>query len=426
MPTEADAEHATSADNGPVEDEPKVRVEDLLRPAGPMPKLSVRGQIFDVLFALLLLAAAFDYIAEYPAGGDGENTAALSFVSLVVSGFLTQRRRHPLTVLWAVALLTLPIAADVPRITYYALVIAAYSAVAYSPYRVPTYVTVGLLAILCWRFTTAGMPTIPDQYVGSLVLALVVLAGLALRMWRSRAEESQAKLAVAEQEGAEALRQAVESERARIARELHDVVTHNVSVMVIQAGAARRTMPTDPEQSRQALLAVEGAGRTAMAELRHVMGLLAASPDGDAALAPQPGLDQLETLVNRVRDTGMAVDFTVTGAPRPVSAGEALTAYRVVQESLTNAVKHAAGASATVVVHYGDGELLVEVTDTGGRPTGAGGSGRGLLGLRERLAVYGGTLRSGPLLTGDGYRVKAAIPTGTGGTTDPSLSLDAA
>jgi signal transduction histidine kinase len=212
------------------------------------------------------------------------------------------------------------------------------------------------------------------------------------------------------------LGRATEQERARIARELHDVVTHNVSMMVIQAGAARKVVDTTPDQAREALLAIEAGGRAAMTELRHVMGLLTMDSDGpDPAgttdLMPQPGLDGLPTLIARVRHTGIPVELTTSGRPRPVPPGVELAAYRVVQEALTNTVKHAAGATATVLVEYGADQLRVEVTDTGGAshsPAGTG-NGRGLIGLRERLAVYGGTLRTGPRLRG-GYRVDARIP----------------
>lgn len=158
-----------------------------------------------------------------------------------------------------------------------------------------------------------------------------------------------------------------------------------------------------------------------MTELRHVMGLLTMADEGegtdegtdpaDAAAepAPQPGLAQLETLVGRVRDTGLHVDLTVTGPSRPLPPGPELAAYRVVQEALTNTVKHATGAAAGATVEYGPERLRVEVTDSGGHPGAATGSGRGLIGLRERLAVYGGTLNTGRRLTG-GYRVEALIP----------------
>jgi signal transduction histidine kinase len=208
----------------------------------------------------------------------------------------------------------------------------------------------------------------------------------------------------------------MEEERSRIARELHDVITHSVSVMMVQAGAARKVMTMAPERAQQALLAVESGGRAAMTELRHVMGLL--TIDGDDGrrpaavdLAPPPGLGDVAALAARVRDTGVPVEVRVTGSPAPLPAGVDLAAYRVVQEALTNTVKHAAGAHVEVAVDHGPGVLRIEVADTGGVPTAAArsGSGRGLIGLRERLAVYGGTLDAGRLATG-GYRVRATIP----------------
>lgn len=152
-----------------------------------------------------------------------------------------------------------------------------------------------------------------------------------------------------------------------------------------------------------------------MTELRHVMGLLTATDEDGAAdpdavvPAPQPGLDQLEVLVGRVREAGLPVDLAVTGGPRPLPPGVELTAYRVVQEALTNSVKHASGASAAVTVDYGKRQLRVEVTDTGGGPGAGAGSGRGLIGLRERLAMHDGTLTTGGR-AGGGYRVEALIP----------------
>jgi signal transduction histidine kinase len=250
------------------------------------------------------------------------------------------------------------------------------------------------------------------------------VAANGLRTWKLRTDEGRTRLSTLEREQAEALRRAVEHERAHIARELHDVVTHNVSVMVIQAGAARKVMDTAPDQAREALLAVEASGRAAMSELRHVMGLLTMTATATdtrsrgsatmADLAPQPSLDQVDVLVARVRDTGLPVELTVAGQPRPLPSGVELTAYRVVQEALTNTVKHAVGATARVLVEYGADHLRVEVTDTGGAPdsaaaTGTTGTGRGLIGLHERLAVYGGTLLTGPHPLG-GYRVKALIP----------------
>ena len=222
-----------------------------------------------------------------------------------------------------------------------------------------------------------------------------------------------------EREQAEALRRAAEHERARIARELHDVVTHNVSVMIIQAGAARKVMDTAPEQAREALLAVEAGGRAAMTELRHVMGLLtmdsATEPDPAGAARTWPRSRAWTSSTRwseRVRDTGVPVDLTVTGPPRPLPPGVELAAYRVVQEALTNTVKHAAGAAAAVTVDYGADQLRVEVTDTGGTPGARRGDRQRP--RADRPARTPRRLRRNPAAPGrgstGGYRVEALIP----------------
>jgi signal transduction histidine kinase len=337
---------------------------------------------------------------------------ALMALSCVVAAPLVLRRRYPLAVLWILMGVLPQVASETPNLSY-ACVVAAYSAAVYSPYRLLTLVSLPA-ALLASQIRGAGLPSIPDEFVGYLLLALIMVTGHGLRTWRIRADESRARLAALEREQAEALRRAAEQERARIARELHDVVTHNVSVMVIQAGAARKVMDADPGQATEALLAVEAGGRAAMTELRHVMGLLTMDtdrPDAAPDLAPQPGLDRLEALVERVRDTGLPVDLTVLGQPHPVPAGIGLAAYRVVQETLTNTVKHAAGATASVIIEHTTDHLRIDITDTGGRPDAAAatGNGRGLIGLRERLTVYGGTLQTGPHPHG-GYHVTALIP----------------
>jgi signal transduction histidine kinase len=416
----------------------------LLRPSDPLPRLSWRGQILDVMVALSLFIAATseggdDAAVERPQivldpnnpmpvaiPRDGlepflpiEHSQAPLTVALILVVVLPLvfRRRYPLAVLWTV-LATAVAVSDYNaalRISFYACVIAAYTAAVYSPHRLPALASLPLAALLYTRLREPAVPTVPENAVPFLILIPIVIAADGLRRWKSRADEGRAQLSTLEREQAEALHRATEHERARIARELHDVVTHNVSVMVIQAGAARKVMQSSPDQARKALLAVEGGGRAAMAELRHVMGLLTMDDGPDpataAGLTPQPGLDRLAALVQRVRDTGIAVELTVAGPPRPLLPGVELAAYRVVQEALTNTVKHAMSATATVLVEYRPDRLRIEVTDTGGVagvPATAGG-GHGLIGLRERLAVYGGTLHAGPRLRG-GYRVTAEIP----------------
>jgi len=265
-------------------------------------------------------------------------------------------------------------------------------------------------------------PRLRELLVVMLVLGLLGSAG---RFWQLRLSASRLRYTELQEAQGAAMRQAVEEERSRIASELHDVVTHNVSVMVIQAGAARTVLDSAPEKAREALLAVEAGGRAAMAELRHVMGLLAVSGTGanripanglpsPDELEPQPGLGQLTALVQRVHAAGLPVTVSLSLPSQPLPSGIDLTAYRVVQEALTNTIKHAVGATSAITIGHHDHGLEVEVVDTGGTPgfQSLSGNSRGLIGLRERLAVYGGTLDAGRTI-GGGYRIKARIPWST-------------
>ncbi|WP_327092072.1 histidine kinase [Nonomuraea sp. NBC_01738] len=337
-------------------------------------------------------------------GPDADDGPPLPLVALTALP-LAVRRRYPLTAFWGVLLAALATYQSATWITVLACAIAAYGAVAHSRDRILAVgglVVATVLTGFAFRDIAPGLPSWLGPFV--VLVSAGAVAGF-LQFWRDRLEGVRAA-----QE--EAMRRAVQLERDRIAGELHDVVTHNVSVMVIQAGAARRVMDSAPERSKEALLAVESSGRAAMAELRHVMGLLAAPADGrDDGLEPQPGLDQLGQLAERVRAAGLTVDVEIGPLPGPLPPGVELTAYRVVQEGLTNALKHAEGASATVSIGQAGDRLRIEVADTGGVP-GAGsrtGQGRGLIGLRERLAVYGGALDGAPV-PGGGYRLVASLP----------------
>jgi signal transduction histidine kinase len=212
----------------------------------------------------------------------------------------------------------------------------------------------------------------------------------------------------AEREREERARLAVADERARIARELHDVVGHSVSVMTVQASAVRRTLDADQGQEREALLVVEQTGREALAEMRRVVGVLR-RPEEAPALAPQPSLEHLDRLVESAREAGLPVELHVEGEPVQLAAGLDLTAYRLVQEGLTNALKHARAQQAEVVVRYAGGHVEVTVSDDG--PGGGDGDkgGHGLVGMRERISVYGGELEAGPRPEG-GYRLSARLP----------------
>lgn len=254
-----------------------------------------------------------------------------------------------------------------------------------------------------------------------LVAALAVLAALLavalVRARRAHARALEERGWLLERERESAARNAVDAERARIAHDLHDIVSHNVSVMVIQAGAARHVLDTEPEQAEAALLAVEAAGRDTMAELRHLLGLLAPPGTGeeDDKLAPQPSLSRLSPLIDKVAFAGLPVEVRISGEPRPLPAGVDVTAYRIIQEALTNALKHGDGVKAEVTVRYADHALRVEILNsgpsvlTGGRAPAGGGDGHGLLGLKQRVAVYGGDLDARRRI-GGGFRVRAKIP----------------
>jgi signal transduction histidine kinase len=242
----------------------------------------------------------------------------------------------------------------------------------------------------------------------SVIFSLVWTVGFALSRKFREADEAKERAARAEQEREERARLAVSDERARIARELHDVVGHSVSVMTVQASAVRRLLRPQQQKEREALLVVEQTGREALAEMRRMVGVLR-RPEEAPALAPQPSLEHLEKLLTHVRESGLRVELRIEGTPEQLPAGVDLTAYRLVQEGLTNALKHARAQHAEVTVRYGDGHVELSVSDDG-RGTGDGdGGGHGLVGMRERISVYGGELEAGPR-AGGGYRLRARLP----------------
>jgi len=204
--------------------------------------------------------------------------------------------------------------------------------------------------------------------------------------------------------------QAVADERARIARELHDVIAHHITVAVVQAVAALGILGTQPERARAPLGRIEQSGREALAELRRLVGILR-DDDDQRGLRPQPGLGELDTLIDGMRGAGLPVELQVEGPARPLPRGIDLSAYRIVQEALTNALKHAGPATAQVNVRYGDESLELEVVDDGhgGRAANGVGGGHGLVGMRERVALYGGDLEARPQY-GGGFVVRARLP----------------
>lgn len=247
----------------------------------------------------------------------------------------------------------------------------------------------------------------PDGGLGDYVFTALIfgaswLAGLALN--RKLAQTEALEESVRQRE--EKAQRAVEDERNRIARELHDVIAHSVSVMTVQAGAVRRLLAPEQQREREALLTVEETGRQALTEMRRLLGVLRRS-DESVALAPQPGLGTLEHLVEQVREAGLPVELTLEGERVGLPPGIDLSAYRIVQEALTNTLKHAGPARAWVVVRYGADQVEVEVTNDG-RSNGSS-DGYGLIGMRERVALCGGDLTAGPR-PGGGYTISARLP----------------
>jgi signal transduction histidine kinase len=252
-------------------------------------------------------------------------------------------------------------------------------------------------------------PVGADAPIILIVFLMVWLFGFGLGRKLEEAREAEER---AEKLREDEAREAVAEERARIARELHDVVGHAVSVMTVQASGVRRLLRPDQEREREALEIVEQTGREALAEMRRLVGVLR-RPEEAPALAPQPSLQHLDRLVQQARDAGLPVEVKVEGRQEELPAGVDLTAYRLVQEGLTNAVKHANATRAEVIVRYGDDGVELIVTDDGrGTSDGTAESGgHGLVGMRERVAVYGGELDAGPV-DGGGYRLHARLPKG--------------
>ena len=275
----------------------------------------------------------------------------------------------------------------------------------------------GLAAVLA--FTAWAVVRFPESQIGDFLwigsfLTAAWLTGFAVR---HQAEQTQRLRDLASQLKAQQERraaEAVQDERSRIARELHDVVAHHVSVMTVQAGAVRRLLTPEQEREREALVSVEETGRQALTEMRRLLGVLKdEAEERRAPRAPQPGIATLETLLGQVREAGLPVDMTLEGRPVELPPGVDLSAYRIVQEALTNALKYAGPARAWVVVRYRDDDVELEIANDGRTEAAqADGGGHGLVGMRERVAVYGGELESGPR-PGGGFAVRARLPIGT-------------
>jgi signal transduction histidine kinase len=326
---------------------------------------------------------------------------------------LLWRRRYPLVVLvvvfasLAIADATYDIANNASS-PFAGMLVATYASGAYTSRRDGKIAAVIIAVVLLAMAITNGEDIVGDAiFIGGILYAVWGAATI-VRSRQELARTLAARTVELEHEREENAKLAVAEERARIARELHDVVAHNLSIMVLQAGGERRAIGDERPQTTEALAAIEETGRTAMAEMRRLLGMLRQSDD-DLALAPQPSLRYLDDLVAQVRDAGMPVELRIEGEPRPLAPGIDLSAYRIVQEALTNALKHAGPARARVTVRYGANDLDIEIADDGPGAGAATSGGHGLVGMRERVALFGGDLAAGRRLDG-GYAVRAKLP----------------
>jgi signal transduction histidine kinase len=339
-------------------------------------------------------------------------------MSVVVMS-LTLRRRMPVPVM-AFTLagnILLTALGYVPTLgTDLACLVALYSVASHR--GLGTSLPVGVLALVTYITTMAAQGHTFWQSVSNVVLLTGGWwIGRSLRLRRAYLDELEARARRLERAREADSRAARAEERSRIARELHDVVAHHVSVMTVQAGAARRILHRDPEAVQDALSTIEQMGRTALGEMRRLVGVLRTEAEpARSELSPQPGVNDVSGLVEQLRETGLQVQLWIEGESRSLSPGVDLAAFRLVQEALTNTLKHAGPqARAWVRIQYADRQLEIEVEDDGrgmaaglGRP-GGGGNGHGLMGMRERVALYGGDLRIGPR-SGGGFEVRARFP----------------
>jgi signal transduction histidine kinase len=368
-------------------------------------------QLMDPLIAVAIFVAS---VADLLKGGTGSGwggpRALELLVAVGISLPLVWRRTYPQLVLLAVLAASVgSVVLVAPRQAafeaFLAMLIAFYSVGAHVEGR-RSYAVGGLgvafvllggiiSQVAGWEDGGNGVPT--------AVFALAAwIIGTIIRSWRERALE----LEVQRDLQASA---AVAVERGRIARELHDVIAHNISMIVVQAGAAARVLEGEQPEVRTALDAIETTGRETVDEMRRLLGVLRRADDGQA-LAPQPGLASLDALVEQVNDAGLPVSLTVEGTPQPLPPGLDLSAYRIAQEGLTNALKHAGAARATLRVTYERNAVEIEIRDDGAGAAAGAGTGHGLVGMRERVALWGGKLQVGP--EAGGWVVRAWLPIG--------------
>ncbi len=391
----------------------------LAAPAGAAPAPSRRPRVLDPLPVSIILALVFTVagLVELLSRGavpSGYTAGGTLLTALTVASALT------LALLWwsplaglAIALVLLCLQSilgyELTQAAMWAVIVASFATVAFDRWRRALasgfLVTAGLIVV----FLTVPNLTWQEAISTWASLSLVWVVAVILRLYRGSIERAERRAALFAADREARAREAVTEERARMARELHDSVGHALNVVVLHAGAAQRLMDKKPELVREALDSIETAGRQALGDIERMLGILRA-PEEEAPRDVTPGMSQLETLCGQVREAGLPVQLIVEGEARPLPASLDLTAYRIVQESLTNTLKHAGKTRATVTIRYEERALALEVLDEGrGATPATAGGGRGLLGMRERVATFRGELEAGPRAEG-GFGVRARLP----------------
>ena len=377
-------------------------------------RMVLGAPIGDVVLAVMLAAFAFadTFFTDAFSGLDqwrGPRPVNATVVPLAALA-IAWRRRFPLTALVATCVamdaLGFVYGSTQASVTVFMLAITVYTATAYGS-SLPVAVGVTGVAVFLRDAYDPAIHVIGERIWDWLFIGMFIGIGYGTRLRQSRLSASERSAREAEREQAARADAAVDQERQRIARELHDIVSHSLGLLVFQAGVGEQFVNTDPDKAREAFQSIRVAGLEAVGEMGTILGLIRG--DRKSGREPQPRAVDIETLVRRARDTGVTVEFGVHGTPPVLPAAVDLSVYRIAQEGLTNAIKHAPSAPVRVELHYRDESVAVEIVNGEATTVIAGGNGRGLIGLRERVAIFGGHLDVGPAADG-GWRLAATLP----------------
>ncbi|WP_344448953.1 sensor histidine kinase [Actinocorallia aurantiaca] len=383
-------------------------------------RLRRHPRLVDLLWTLPLFAYALVFMPT-SLGPAAAGLPPDPFLLAMVFGLLTPliwRRRWPRGVFAVIGLVSFAqwLAGVDPHVANVSVLVALYTVASRSTLRwalAAAAVSVFGFALPAFDGGQSFKSALNAMATVTVFVVAILIFGIYLRTRRAYLQSLEERALQAEQERDTQVRMAMAAERARIARELHDVIAHNVSVMVVQADGAAYAIDTDVERARNALETISTTGRLALGEMRRLLGVLRESDD-TGSYTPQPGVGQLGELVEQVREAGLPLEFTVEGEQKELPQGLQLSVFRIVQEALTNTLKHAGpGASASVRLRYEDGGVEIHVRDDGHGTAEAenDGKGHGLAGMRERAALYGGTVRARPV-PGGGFEVAVRLPAG--------------